>query len=435
LIYQTTKELFLEIEAGMNTAEKKKIDGSRNQRTRRYIIYLIIFMGMIAIMDQYLSLIETTAIPNVLRDYSVTDVQYSWWKALYFIPTFLIFLLNGLADIIGRKKSLLILILLFGCASLGIVYVTPSFHLYMVFFTIITFATVSNMWTIPISEEAPAEKRAKYVSIVYFMSLFPLQAIIPLVLSRLGLSWKWMYGVMFLFMIPVLVMWLFMKETQRYEIVKEERKLGKRKKHFYGLGVINRCDMKYIIFSGIIWMCWLIVSMFVVWAGHYFMDIHGYTLDQWSLILLGSLLLMMVGAVVGGWTMDKMGRKTGLLIGCIGVGLLVGLIGFTPIFVARVIAIIAGFFIGFSYTWIIVYIPEIFPTERRGTCMGWTTTTARVSYVVGPAFAAIMLTVSPSMEWFWLVGGLLMFIPIILILLFHPYETKTKELEVIEAQR
>ncbi|VVB61758.1 Major Facilitator Superfamily protein [uncultured archaeon] len=419
----------------MNTEEKKKINSFGKQRTRHYMIYLIIFMGMIALMDQYLSMIETTAIPNVLRDYSVTDAQYSWWKALYFIPTFLIVLLNGLTDIIGRKKSLLILILIFGFSSLGIVYATPSFHLYMVFFAIITFATVSNMWAIPISEEAPAEKRAKYVSFIYLVSVIPLQAIIPPVLTRLGLSWKWMYGVMFLFMIPVLIMWVFMKETQRYEIIKEERKLGKRKKHFYGIGVINRCDFKYILFSAVIWMCWLIVSMFVVWAGHYFMDIHGYTLDQWSLLLLGSLLLMMAGGVVGGWTMDKIGRKTGLLIGCIGFGLFVTLIGLTPISMARIVTVIAGFFMGFSYTWIIVYIPEIFPTERRGTCMGWATTTARVSYVLGPALAGIMLTVSTAMEWFWVAGGLLMIIPIILVLLFHPYETKTKELEVIEAQR
>jgi MFS family permease len=419
----------------MASPESKKSSGFMNPRTRQYILYLLIFMGMIAIMDQYLSFIETTAIPNVLRDYAVTDSQYSWWKVVYFIPTFLIFLLNGLTDIIGRKKSLLILILLFGFASLGIVYATPSFHLYMVFFAIITFATVSNMWTIPISEEAPAEKRAKYVSLVYFMSLIPLQAIIPPVLDRLGLNWRWMYGVMFLFMIPVLVMWMFMKETHRYEIIREERRLGKRKKHFYGLGVINRCDMKYILFSAIIWMCWLIVSMFVVWAGHFFMDIHGYSLDQWSLTLLGSLLMMMAGAILGGWIMDKMGRKTGLLIGCAGLGLLVALIGVTPIAVARVVTIIAGFFVGFSYTWIIVYIPEIFPTDRRGTCMGWTTTTARASYVLGPAFAAIMLTVSPSMQWFWVVGGLLMLIPIIFVFLFHPYETKIKELEEIEVQR
>jgi MFS family permease len=291
------------------------------------------------------------------------------------------------------------------------------------------------MWSIPISEEAPAEKRAKYISIVYFISLIPLQAVIPPLLSRLGLNWKWMYGIMFFFMIPVILMWFFMKETKRYEVIREERKHGLRKKHFYGLGVINRCDVKYIIFTGIIWMCWLIVSMFVLWAGHFFMDIHGYSLDQWSLTLLGSLLLMMTGSIIGGWMMDKIGRKTGLLIGCAGLGLFVSLIGITPIDFARILAIISGFFLGFSYVWIIVYIPEIFPTERRGSCMGWTTTTARISYVLGPALAAIMLTISPSMQYFWVVGGLLMIIPIILVFLFHPYETKIKELEEIEEKR
>ena len=330
---------------------------------------------------------------------------------------------------------MLILILLFGCASFGIVYATPSIYLYMVFFAIIIFATVSNMWTIPISEEAPAEKRAKYISIVYFMSLIPLQAIIPPLLARLGLSWKWMYGIMFLFMLPVLLMWLFMKETQRYEVIKEERKQGKRKKHYYGIGAINRSDVKYILFSSIIWMCWLVVSMFVLWAGHFFMDIHGFSLDQWSLTLLGSLLGMMAGAVIGGWTMDKIGRKTGLIIGCAGFGLFITLLGFTPIGIARFLTIITGFFLAFSYNWIIVYIPEIFPTERRGSCMGWATTIARVSYVLGPALAAIMLTVSPTMEWFWVFGGLLMLVPIVLVFIFHPYETKRKELETIEVQR
>lgn len=419
----------------MTTETLKKTDTFMNERTKQYLFYLILFMGMIAIMDQYLSFIETTAIPNILHEYTVTDVQYSWWKALYFIPTFLIFLLNGLTDIIGRKFSILLLILIFGCASLGIVFATPTFHLYMVFFAIITFATVSNMWTIPISEEAPAQKRAKYVSLVYFISLIPLQAIIPPVLLQLGLSWKWMYGVMFIFMIPVLIFWVFMKETKRYDIIREERKLGIRKKHFYGLGVINRSDIKYILFSGTIWMCWLIVSMLVVWAGHYFMDVHGYSLNQWSLVLLGSLLMMMAGAILGGWTMDKMGRKTGLLIGCAGLGLFVALIGLSPIAFAMVMTILAGFFLGFSYTWIIVYIPEIFPTERRGSCMGWTTSTARVSYVAGPALAAVLLTVFPTMNWFWPCAGLLMLIPILLVFLFHPYETKIQELEEIETKR
>ena len=409
--------------------------GLGSERTRRYILYLVALMAMIAIMDQYLSFIETNAIPYLTKEFAVSSADYSWWKAVYFIPTFFIFLLNGLTDIIGRKYSLLILILLFGIPSIAMVYLTPSFHLYMLFFAMITFATVSNMWTIPISEEAPASKRAKYVSLVYGVSLFPFIAILPRITFALGLNWRWMYGIMFLFMVPVLLMWVFMKETKRYEVIKEERRLGIRKKHLYGAGVINRCDLKYIVFSAVIWMCWLIVSMFEVYAGQFYMSIKGFTFDRWSLVLLGILLSMMVGAVVGGWAMDKIGRKAGIIIGCAGLGVFMGFIGLAPVTVSIILITIAGFFFGFSYIWIIVYIPEIFPTERRGSCMGWTTTVARASYVVGPSLAAIMLTLSPGMELFWLVGGLLMVIPILLVVLFHPYETKTKELEEIEEKR
>jgi MFS family permease len=244
-----------------------------------------------------------------------------------------------------------------------------------------------------------------------------------------------MYGVMFLFMIPVLIMWVFMKETKRFDIVREERKLKQRKNHFYGFGVIDRRDLKYILFSATIWMCGLIVSMLLVWAGHFFRDIHGFTLDQWSLVLLAGLLFMMLGAVIGGLAMDKIGRKKVLIISGISLGFFMSLIGIVPLMVSFIVMIVSAFFIGFSYNWVIVYIPEIFPTERRGACMGWTTSLARVSYVVGPALAAILLTISPSMEWFWVAAGIISVIPVVLVLFFHPYETKQKELETIESER
>jgi MFS family permease len=307
--------------------------------------------------------------------------------------------------------------------------------MFMFFFSIITFAAVSNLWAIPINEEVPAERRAKMVSLVYVISLLPLQAIIPPVLDRLGLSWKWIYGVMFLFMIPVLFMWVFMKETKRFDIIKKDRQSGKRKKHFLGFGVIDGKDIKYIAFSSVIWMCGLIVSMLLVWAGHFFRDIHGFTLDQWSLILLGGLLCMMAGGLIGGLAMDKIGRKNVLIISGLGLGLFMSLIGVVPLMISPILMIVSAFFIGFSYTWVIVYIPEIFPTERRGACMGWTTSIARVSYIVGPALAATLLMISPTMELFWIAAGIISVIPLVLVLLFHPYETKRKELETIETGR
>jgi MFS family permease len=67
--------------------------------------------------------------------------------------------------------------------------------------------------------------------------------------------------------------------------------------------------------------------------------------------------------------------------------------------------------------------------------MGWTTTVARVSYVAGPALAAVLLDAFPTMDWFWVVAGAIMTIPIGIVLLLKPYETRDKELEEIELRR
>ena len=392
-------------------------------------------MGIVAIMDQYLSMVPITYMDSILNEYGLTPSQFEWWEALYLIPTFFIFALNGLVDIIGRKFSILVLILIMGFSSLGIVLFTPTFHFFMIFYSIVTFTTVSNMWAIPISEESPATKRAKLSSLVYVIGLFPLSAIIPLyVIPSLG--WKWMYGIMFFFMIPVLVLWVFMKETGRYEEIKEERKSGKLKKHIFGLGSINRSDIKYIIFSAFIWMCWLINSLLIIrWMGYYFMEIHGYARSEWLMVFLASGVMMIIGGISSGVVMDRIGRKIGFIIGATGFSLSLFLMAFGPVAFLPISGALTGFFIAFSYAWVIVYIPEIFPTERRGACLGWTTTVARISYIVGPVIAAVMLETNPTMEWFWVVGALLMILAIIIVLLFHPFETKVKELEEIEVSR
>ncbi len=419
------------------TATPAGSPGSNGQiRNRNYLVYLILFMGLVAVMDQYISTIKTTAIPYIIEAYGISASDFSWHEALYLAATFLVFLLNGLNDIIGRKFSILVLILLMGLSSLGIVLFTPTLHLFMVFYTIAVFTTVSNMWSIPVSEESPADKRAKYVAVVYVIGLIPLQAALPpLLMNVLGLSWKWMYGVMFLLMIPALVMWFFMRETSRYDVVKAERRAGTRKSHLFGVGVINRHDIRYIAFAASIWLCWLVYQFFYFYAGYYFMTLHGYTLGQWSWVMLASLVLAILGGVSAGAIMDRIGRTPAFIGGCVGLAIILVVLGFGRGWVLPVAAAITGFFTSFTYTWIVVYVPEVFPTERRGACIGWTTTIARISYVVGPALTAILLDAFPTMEWFWVAAGVIILIPIAIIRFANPYETKTRELEEIEHRR
>jgi MFS family permease len=170
-------------------------------------------------------------------------------------------------------------------------------------------------------------------------------------------------------------------------------------------------------------------------GGNYFMGYLGYSLGDWSLVLLGVLLMVMAGGVTGGWLMDKLGRNWSLVLGSLGVLCTTSFIGLAPAWLAPVLAILSGFFTSVAYIWIIVYIPEVFPTERRGACMGWTTTVARFGFVLGPAIAALLVAASPRMEWYWIFTGAIMVVPILIIKIFNPYETRLKELEEIETKR
>ena len=117
----------------MEVTADERTSGRIRTRSNAYLTYLIIFMGLVAVMDQYISTIKTTAIPYIIEEYGITASQFSWNEAVYLIATFFIFLLNGLNDIIGRKLSILILILLMGLSSLGVVFFTPSLPLFMIF--------------------------------------------------------------------------------------------------------------------------------------------------------------------------------------------------------------------------------------------------------------------------------------------------------------
>jgi MFS family permease len=92
------------------------------------------------------------------------------------------------------------------------------------------------------------------------------------------------------------------------------------------------------------------------------------------------------------------------------------------------------FFMSMVLTWIYVYLAEIFPTEVRATSVGVCVTGARFGYVVGPLLSGVLLAMFADMAGFWIVGGLLMLIPLI-ALAAKPLETKGKTLEEIKAER
>lgn len=405
--------------------------------TRGYLMYLVILMGLIGLLDWYLSTNIVIVLPSVLKEYSISKSTYSFWDAIYLIPTMFIFLLNGLNDIIGRKPSLLILLMMMGLPSIMIVFFASSFHLFMIFYAIISYALVSNMWTIPVEEEAPAEERGKLMGIVYGISLIPLAPLVYLLLpDRFG--WKWMYGFAFFFTISILVMWIFMKETRRYEKISEERRRGKKKRHFYGYGVMKRKDLKYIAIGSIVWFCWLASSFHLKYAGVFLMDIHHYSKETFGIVFLISQFLCITSAFLAGWLMDVIGRRKTLYLGSLGFAISVVLVDFSPREFLPLLTPLVYFFFMFWYAWIVVYLPEIFPTEIRGTCVGWASTIGRPAYVIAPLIISLIFTLPKmevTMKGFWTFTAIYPLISLLSIALLKPYETARKELEEIEVKR
>ena len=141
------------------------------------------------------------------------------------------------------------------------------------------------------------------------------------------------------------------------------------------------------------------------------------------------------GALASGWFMDKLGRLKAFYISCLGITGSLALIAFLPRELLPIAPALALFFLMFNYSWIVVYIPEIFPTEIRGSCLGWTTTISRGTFVLAPLAIKGLLNAFPEMDYFWLIVGLFMLIPLVFILLVKPHETMGEELEDIEVKR
>ena len=416
--------------AKLEALAERKGEKPIEPREKGYITFLVIFMGLVALLDQYLSQIEGPAIPYIIEEFGVTAAEFALWQGIFGVIAFAVFFLAWYSDAFGRKKGILILILLLGVPSILIVFLSLSLYLFLLLYTIIIMGTVSNMWEIPVMEEAPAKKRGFYGGIAFLIGLIPLYAILGTTIAE-SIGWRWCYGIMFFYMLILLIFWYKMKETQRWLDAKEKRS-NEFLKIRMALKKLKKKDLQYILISAVTYTIWTIsFKLGVSWGGYYYMNIIGYTPDQYRLTLTIGGLLTMVGALLCGVLLDKVGRKGTMIVGCGGSVIGFVFLGLTtlPIFFWMIYL-----FMPVVLGWIMVYFSEIFPTEVRSTCTGVCNTIARSGYVIGPLMAFLLLTLFPNMVGFWIIGGLFMIIPLF-SLLMKPYETKGKELESIQEER
>jgi MFS family permease len=403
-------------------------------RSKNYQWYIVIFMGLVGFLDNNLNLMEGQVIPDIISHYSLPSAGYfAFWQGIFGIVTFSVFILSWFTDAFGRKKGVFVLILLMGIPAILIpLLAMDSIWIFFILYSILITGTISNIWEIPVSEEAPAKKRGTYVGIATLISLIPLYAIIGDDIAE-ALGWQWSYGIFFFVMLGLLGLLYKMKEPQRWIDAKEERgheflKFKKAIKSF------TRKDWIYALMSFVVYGVWSIgLKVGNAWGRHYYENVRTVYTPQlsWDTIILVAGLMILLGAILSGIIMDRVSRKVTLVVSCIGSVLGFVLLGITGSPIAMWVAYLS---MAIVFTWIMVYFTEVYRTEIRTTAMGIAALGSRLSYVLGPLLASVMLAAFPDMVMFWVIPGLLMIVPLF-ILFLKPYETKGKTLEEIQEER
>ncbi|MBY9018573.1 MAG: MFS transporter [Candidatus Lokiarchaeota archaeon] len=411
-------------------AKNKEEEQDSNLRSGRYQWFIVVFMGLVGMVDNNLNLMENVAIPYILDEFSMEATEFALIQALFGIVTFAVFFLAWFFDAFGRKKGVLVLMLVMGIPALLIVFLSQNVFLFFIWYSIVITATLSNTWEVVVSEESPAKKRGLYGGIATLVSLLPLYAILGVRIAD-GLGWRWTYGIFGIIVLVLLIPWCKLKETQRWtdNHAKRDHEKLKIKKAIKSL---NKKDWTYILICTLVYGLWTIsFKLGSSWGGYYYLSVRTEYAAQWSTILLIGGLLILVGALTSGVIMDKISRKVTLIVGCVGSVLSFTFLGLTG---SPIAFWCAYFFFPIVFTWIMVYFSEVFRTEIRSTAIGIAATGVRISYVLGPLLASALLATFPTMEMFWIIGGLFMIIPLFSLLL-KPYETKGKTLEEIQEER
>ncbi|MHA1864237.1 MAG: MFS transporter [Candidatus Thorarchaeota archaeon] len=407
--------------------------------SKRYMIFLVVVMGLMSQMDSWLSLIETKAIPGIIDTFwnspvgaarTVALTEFAFLQGAFGIIVFGVFFIAWFADAYGRRTGMMVLALVMGIPAILIVFLSVNIYMFLILYSVVIMGTTSNLWEVPISEEAPAKSRGLYGSAAFLIGVIPLYALLgSTIIDSYG--WQWGYGVMFFLMLVLMVLLYFMKNPQRWKdtvAARDNKRLGIME----ALKKIKKEDRKYLLIATLVYLAWTIsFKMATTWGGEYFTVVLGRT--DFNSILTVAGLLLPVSALISGILLDRVGRKFVLIVGSLGAVaslVILGLTGMPAAYQA------AYFFMAMVLTWIYVYLAEIFKTEIRSTSIGVCVTGARLGYVVGPILSALLIDAFAATNWngLWIFAGLLMLIPLF-TLLAKPLETKGKTLEEIEVER
>lgn len=381
-----------------------------------------------------------------------------------------------IADLMGRRKMILALAVIFFFAAMGCT-LAPSVYVMISCRFILGLAVGGASVTVPVylAEVAPADKRGRMVTQNELMIVsgqflaYVCNAILGVLFDGTGHVWRYM---LFLSTLPALALFfgmLRMPESPRWMMLKGQvstalsvlKKLRGSQNYAmaelneiqdsiaqeasikqFGWSDLKRPWVRHILFIGI---GVAIATRFtgvntIMFYGTQILTETGFGRQIALIANVANGLTSVLATFLGIWLLGKIGRRTMFLTGICGTMFALTVIALSSIYLSNTAALpfivlsMTIFFLAFMQAcigpvlWLII--AEIFPLQLRGLGMGicifclWI-----VDFCVGSAFPVLLSTIGLGATFFFFVGALC--IAFIFVKTCVP-ETKGKSLEEIE---
>ncbi|HHY27162.1 MAG TPA: MFS transporter [Desulfitobacterium dehalogenans] len=390
---------------------------------RQKAMWPILILG--AFFEGFDDALINIALPYIKADFALSTQMSGYALSIIAFGTMVAFFVSRMADTIGRRKIFLSCVYMYSLCSFFTAF-SPTIQVF-IFFQFVARIFLIGCWSVGyviLCEEFSTEHRGKAVGRFQLTAVFGalLIGILLPVFTSVGLSWRALYVVGALPMVPVFLMRNRLPETEAFLQVQEEKKQGKRLQKEDFFGPWRDPFAKYMVVMCLVW----VFLYFGVKGTLNFFSLRVVNELSWTpnMVSLGLVLQTLTGIFViamNGKMMDVIGRKRAaaiiIVVGCVFSILTFTLKSFYPVLVCSIISA------GFVNSFLIVgstLTNELFPTEIRANAMAWS------NNIVGRLGQIIVPTAVTTMAlWLGLgnaaaVAVALPLLSLILILIFLP---------------